>query len=50
MNVVMTEEGEFCEIQATGEKRPITQEEMTAMLNVVQKAMVQLFEKIDGGE
>jgi ribonuclease PH len=50
MNVVMTEEGEFCEIQATGEKRPITQGEMTAMLNVVQKAMVQLFEKIDGGE
>ncbi len=43
MNVVMTEEGEFCETQATGEKRPITQQEMLTMLDVAGTGMAQLF-------
>lgn len=48
MNVVMTEEGEFCEIQTTGEKRPITSQEMQAMLEVAKFGVEQIFETLRG--
>ena len=42
MNVVMTDEGEFVEVQGTGEDAPFTQRQMTAMLKLAREGIVGL--------
>lgn len=44
VNVVMTEEGSFIEIQATGEARPITENEMVVLLSMAKKATKEIIE------
>lgn len=44
MNVVMTESGEFVEIQGSGEEAVFTPEEMAAMLALAKKGIVELSE------
>lgn len=39
MNIVMTEKGEFIEIQGTGEERPFTNEELQLILKVGQESI-----------
>ena len=43
-NVVMTEAGEFPEIQGTGESHPFTRPEMDALIDLTQSGIRQLFE------
>ncbi len=60
MNVVMTEEGEFVELQGTGEEATFSREEMDAMLALgkkgieelvaMQKAAIETVEKPDANE
>jgi len=45
MNVIMTEQGEFIEIQGTAEKRAFSQEELDAMLALAKNGITQLIEK-----
>jgi ribonuclease PH len=42
MNVVMTEKGEFIEIQGTGEARPFTNDELLALLSLAKKGILNL--------
>jgi ribonuclease PH len=42
MNVVMTDEGQFVEVQGTGEDAPFTQRQMTAMLKLAQEGIAEL--------
>jgi ribonuclease PH len=42
MNVVMTDEGQFVEVQGTGEDAPFTQRQMSAMLNLARKGITEL--------
>jgi ribonuclease PH len=42
MNVVMTDEGQFVEVQGTGEDAPFTQREMTAMLKLAREGIAEL--------
>jgi ribonuclease PH len=42
MNVVMTDAGEFVEVQGTGEDAPFTQQQMTAMLKLANKGIADL--------
>lgn len=42
MNIVMTGEGHFVEIQGTGEKQPFTHTQFTQMLNYAQKGIDEL--------
>jgi ribonuclease PH len=42
MNVVMTDEGQFVEIQGTGEDAPFTQRQMTSMLKLAREGIAQL--------
>jgi ribonuclease PH len=42
MNVVMTDENQFVEIQGTGEDAPFTQRQMTAMLKLAREGIAQL--------
>ncbi len=44
MNIVMTEKGEFIEIQGTGEERPFTREEYGQMLAYAEKGIKDLIE------
>jgi ribonuclease PH len=44
MNVVMTQEGEFTELQTTGERRPISYEELISMLDAAKFGIEQVFE------
>lgn len=44
MNIVMTEKGEFIEIQGTGEERPFTREEYDQMLIYAEKGIKELIE------
>jgi len=44
MNVVMTSNGEFVEVQGTGEKRPFSRVELNEMLAVAEKAVGQLID------
>lgn len=44
MNVVMTGEGRYVELQGTGEQRPFTREELQALLAYAQKGVVQLID------
>jgi ribonuclease PH len=42
MNVVMTDEGHFVEVQGTGEDAPFTQRQMTAMLKLAREGIAEL--------
>ena len=42
MNIVMTGEGHFVEIQGTGEKQPFTHEQFSKMLAYAQKGIDEL--------
>lgn len=42
MNVVMTEEDQFVEVQGTGEDAPFTQRQMTAMLKLAREGVAEL--------
>jgi ribonuclease PH len=42
MNVVMTADGGFIEVQGTAEGAPYTQEQMTAMLALARKGIVEI--------
>lgn len=44
MNIVMTQEGEFIEVQGTGEQRPFTKEELNQLLDLGRHGIAQLFE------
>ena len=44
MNVVMTSNGQFVEVQGTGEKRPFSRDELNEMLAVAEKAVGQLID------
>ena len=44
VNVVMTEQGSFIEIQATGEERPITEVEMDQLLLLAKNAILQIIQ------
>lgn len=44
MNVVMTEQGNYIEIQATGEARPITEVEMDQLLLMSKNAIMQIIQ------
>jgi ribonuclease PH len=43
-NVVMTEEGEFVEVQGTGESHPFTRERMNELLGLAESGIRELFE------
>jgi ribonuclease PH len=43
MNIVMTDQGEFIEVQGTGELRPFTQEELMQLLELGKHGTEQLF-------
>ena len=45
MNVVMTDKGEYIEIQGTGEERPFLPEELTELLALAAKGCSDLHEK-----
>jgi ribonuclease PH len=43
MNIVMTDAGEFIEVQGTGEQRPFTKEELNQLLDLGKHGITQLF-------
>ncbi len=45
MNVVMTEEGQFIEIQGTAEHQTFSQKELTAMLELAQDGILEIIKK-----
>lgn len=45
MNVVMTDSGEYVEIQGTAEREPFTRQEMDEMLHLAEKGVLALIEK-----
>lgn len=45
MNVVMTADGQFVEIQGTGEERPFTRDEYEQMIDLAEKGIKQLIDK-----
>ncbi len=47
MNVVMTKDGGIIEVQCTGEKRPITDEEFFQLVKISKKGIVELIELQD---
>lgn len=47
MNVVMTKDGGLIEIQCTGEKRPVTEDEFLNLLSLAKKGIGELFEMQD---
>ena len=44
MNVVMSSDGGFIEIQGTGEERPMTRAEVDEMMRLAEKGCTELFE------
>ena len=54
MNIVMTEEGEFVEIQGTGEENPFSREELNELIDLGEKGIRQMIQiqkdslKMDG--
>lgn len=44
MNIVMTDKGEFIEIQGTGEEAPFNNEELTSLLFLAKKGIAELIE------
>lgn len=45
MNVVMTGQGQFVELQGTGEERPFSRQELDALLNVAEKGIKEMIEQ-----
>ena len=45
LNVVMTQAGEFIEIQGTAEEKPFTREQSNAMLEMAEKGIAELVKK-----
>ena len=45
MNVVMNEYGEFIELGVTGEKRPVTEEELSRLMSLAKKGIAELIAK-----
>ena len=45
MNIVMTEEGQFVEIQGTGEERPFSRDEMNTLLELGEKGIRELIKE-----
>lgn len=43
MNVVMTDKNEYIEIQGTGEERPFSKDELSALLNLAQEGLNNIF-------
>ena len=43
MNVVMSSDGGFIEVQGTGEERPLTRTELDEMLRLAEKGCNELF-------
>ena len=54
MNIVMTEEGKFVEIQGTGEENPFSREELNELIDLGEKGIRQMIQiqkdslKMDG--
>ena len=44
MNVVMSSDGGFIEVQGTGEERPIKREEFEQMMRLAEKGCAELFQ------
>ena len=44
MNVVMSSDGGFIEVQGTGEERPLTRAELDEMLRLAEKGCGELFD------
>lgn len=44
MNVIMTDRGEYIEVQGTGEESPFSSEQLMALLKLAQKGCTQLHE------
>ena len=44
MNVVMSSDGGFIEVQGTGEERPMTRPELDEMLRLAEKGCMELFD------
>jgi ribonuclease PH len=44
MNVVMSSDGGFIEVQGTGEERPMTRTELDEMMRLAEKGCMELFE------
>ncbi|MBE6072741.1 MAG: ribonuclease PH [Clostridium butyricum] len=44
MNVVMTEEGQFIEIQGTGEEAPYTRDELNQLIDIAEKGIKQMIQ------
>lgn len=44
MNVIMTEEGEFIEIQGTGEESPFSREQLNKLLELAEKGIIELID------
>ncbi len=47
MNIVMTREGEFIEIQGTAEERPFNKDQLTALLEAAEISLKEVFEQQD---
>ena len=43
-NVVMTDKGEFVDVQGTAEGKPYTKEEIDSLLSLAEKGIKELFE------
>ena len=44
MNVIMTNEGEFVEVQGTGEESPFTRSELNELLDLGEKGIKQMIQ------
>ena len=44
MNVVMTDEGEFIEVQGTGEEAPYTRTELNELIDLAEKGIKQMIQ------
>src|SRR5699024_10505357 len=45
MNVIMTDAGEYVEVQGTGEESPFTKEELSILLQLGEKGVMKLIQK-----
>lgn len=44
MNVIMTDEGEYVEVQGTGEESPFSREDLNELLNLAEKGIKQMIQ------
>ena len=47
MNIVMTRDGEFIEVQGTAEGAPFSRDQLSALLECAEKALKRVFEEQD---